>query len=54
VQDVTADESVVVATQYYNLQGVNLGENVTRPGLYIKVETLANGQHRASRIFVKQ
>lgn len=54
VQDVTADESVVVATQYYNLQGVNLGENVTRPGLYIKEETLANGQHRASRIFVKQ
>ena len=53
VNDIASDETQIISTQYYNLQGVRLGNNVTAPGLYIKVDTDANGAKHTSRLLIK-
>ena len=48
----TSDEASVVSTAYYNLQGVRV-MNPAAGQILIKVNTLSNGQIRASKIAVK-
>ena len=50
ISDITADQEVV-STVYYNIQGIAVSENTK--GLLIKVETLATGETRTSKVIVK-
>lgn len=50
ISDITADGEVV-STVYYNIQGIAVSPNTT--GLLIKVETLATGETRTSKVIVK-
>ncbi|WP_304509830.1 pectinesterase family protein [Duncaniella muris] len=50
ITDITADQEVV-STVYYNIQGIAVSPNTT--GLLIKVETLASGATRTSKVIVK-
>lgn len=50
IADITADQEVV-STAYYNIQGIAVSENTK--GLLIKVETLASGATRTSKVIVK-
>lgn len=50
IADITADQEVV-STVYYNIQGIAVSENTK--GLLIKVETLASGATRTSKVIVK-
>lgn len=52
VDDVAADAEPV-DTQYYTLQGVNVGREVPTAGVYVKVRTLANGERRSTRVAVR-
>ena len=52
VESVAAAEGEVVATAYYNLQGVRV-MNPSAGQILVKVSTLSNGQIRASKIEVK-
>jgi hypothetical protein len=53
VNDIT-NESQVLSTEYFNLQGVRLGEHVSEPGMYVKVEKLSDGTHRTSKCILRQ
>jgi hypothetical protein len=53
VHSITTSSDNVVATEYYNLQGVRIGDSITTPGLYIKVEKLADGTRHSSRIIIR-
>jgi hypothetical protein len=53
VNDIT-NESKVLSTEYFNLQGVRLGEHVSEPGMYVKVEKLSDGTHRTSKCILRQ
>lgn len=53
INDLPADDVDVVRTEYYNMQGVNLGADTPAPGLYIKAETLSNGERRTSRCIIR-
>jgi hypothetical protein len=48
VDDVATD-SEVVSTEYFNLQGLSVGSHLTTPGLYIKVENLADGSKKTTK-----
>lgn len=50
IADITADQEVI-STVYYNIQGIAVSPNTT--GLLIKVETLASGETRTSKVIVK-
>lgn len=50
ISDITADQEVI-STVYYNIQGIAVSENTK--GLLIKVETLATGETRTSKVIVK-
>lgn len=45
------DTSEVIDTVYYNLQGIRVAANT--PGILVKVESLADGSTRTSKIIVK-
>jgi hypothetical protein len=47
-------DSNVVRTEYYTLQGVSVGAEVPAPGLYVKVVTLSNGEHRSQQVAVRR
>lgn len=47
------NDSDVLSTEYFNLQGVSLGSNISAAGLYIKVEKLADGSRRSSRCIIR-
>jgi hypothetical protein len=53
INDLSVEDADVIRTEYYNLQGVNLGANTPAPGLYIKAETLSNGERRTSRCIIR-
>jgi hypothetical protein len=53
VNNITDDSVKAVKTEYYNLQGVNLGATAPSHGLYIKAETFSNGERRTSRCIIK-
>jgi hypothetical protein len=48
-----AADAEPVDTQYYTLQGVNVGREVPTAGVYVKVRTLANGERRSTRVAVR-
>lgn len=50
ITDITADQEVI-STVYYNIQGIAVSPNTT--GILIKVETLASGETRTSKVIVK-
>ena len=52
VESVAAAESEVIATTYYNLQGVRV-MNPAAGQILVKVNTLSNGQIRASKVLVR-
>ncbi|MBR5743918.1 MAG: hypothetical protein IKX94_01160, partial [Muribaculaceae bacterium] len=52
VESVAAAEGEVIATAYYNLQGVRV-MNPAAGQILVKVNTLSNGQIRASKVLVR-
>ncbi|MDH8701134.1 hypothetical protein M2138_000473 [Dysgonomonadaceae bacterium PH5-43] len=56
IDNATEEEGVVVATIYYNLQGIAVGNNIAAlaPGFYIEKNTLSTGNVAVRKVYVSE
>lgn len=53
ITDIAPDSAEVVAVTYYSISGIELGNEIPAPGLYIARMTLADGHVISAKIYVK-